>query len=829
MVEGIDLDLASKPDFCDVCVKAKAACKPFPKMSLYEAKAYGEKVVSDIWGPAPVTSLGGKDYSLCFLDLYSHEERIYFLKHKSEAFEIYKVYEAWVRVQRNAVIKILGTDRAGEFTSKAFRDHTDHAGTVRHLTVHDSPQSNGASERSNRTHAECARAMLIASGLPKFLWAEAWLHSVWLRNRAPTRALREKKTPFEMGTGTKPDLSDLREWGCTAWVKRMDANKLEPKAEECHFVGYDAESKAYRVYWPGRRKVSVERDVYFNRDETLSPEIVQIEGEWDAPAASSPASPATTSALNNPDPPAELDEPDSREDLDQPNEPQNQDTHPVDLPPRRRHAIYDDLPEPEPNTGRGFRERKPAGYYHVLSGKKTANVAALMEDMDQEIGLDGIEEDLIDFALLTRAGPGEPETIDEAMRMDDAQKWLDAVETELTQVEGFKTWDIVEAPPDANITKSRYVFRLKRNPEGQVVKHKARLVAKGFTQVYGLDYFDTFAPTVKHSTLRTLLSFAAQRDSAIHQADVKNAYLNADLKEDIYMALPPHYTRFRTLPSTRPSAKLVCKLKKAIYGTKQGANKWYQKVKTTFEELQYTMSMADEAVFYKVEGDGYTIVAAATDDFTIIADSDERANRIKEQLNEYFELVDLGEISWLLGIHLIRDRTARTISLGQQAYIDRILIRMKLEDARSVTTPMEPGIDLSYDSPAVSAEILTDSEKSKYREAIGSLMYAAIGSRPDIAYAVSTLSRFMESPRTTHWKAVQRVFKYLKGTRDLRLFLGGRHSTLKGYSDADWASQMDRHSISGYAFFVGDGCHQQIPVWLIVTYCDLVDLFKLKI
>ena len=165
--------------------------------------------------------------------------------------------------------------------SKEFTEHLENAGTVRHLTVHDSPASNGSTERANRTHVEGARAMMVAVGLPKNLWAEAVRHHVWIHNRVPSRALPEMKTPHEMGTGKKPDLSAVRPWGCKAWVKQLDAGKLKSRAEMGHFVGIDTESKGYRIYWPGKNKVTIERDVYFNEDEALMPEEVLIEGEND--------------------------------------------------------------------------------------------------------------------------------------------------------------------------------------------------------------------------------------------------------------------------------------------------------------------------------------------------------------------------------------------------------------------------------------------------------------------------------------------------------------------------------------------------------------------
>jgi ssDNA-specific exonuclease RecJ len=237
----------------------------------------------------------------------------------------------------------------------------------------------------------------------------------------------------------------------------------------------------------------------------------------------------------------------------------------------------------------------------------------------------------------------------------------------------------VDAPKDANIVQSRYVFCYKHDTAGNIIKYKAQLIAKGYTQVHGIDYYETFALVVKHTSLRTLLSMAAQHNSIVHQADIKNAYLNAELKETIYMELPPQYSHFRTLTETTKTFRCpICKLKKSLYGTKQGAREWYQKVRQMFKKLGYDASTADEAVFYIIKGDEYTIVASATDDFTIITDSLNTVRTIKNQLNDEFELVEFGEISWLLSINIIRDLNARMISLGQQAYTNHIFIRMKL-------------------------------------------------------------------------------------------------------------------------------------------------------
>jgi hypothetical protein len=217
------------------------------------------------------------------------------------------------------------------------------------------------------------------------------------------------------------------------------------------------------------------------------------------------------------------------------------------------------------------------------------------------------------------------------------------------------------------------------------------------------------------------------------------------------------------------------------------------------------VSTADEAVFYKFNPDGsYVILAAATDNFTIIADANATANTFLDGLEEHVKLVRLGQITWLLGMTVTRNLTNYTIALGQEAYIDQICTRFGLQDPRSVSTPLPPGIDLSPGLPHVSPKALTVSEKKTFREIIRSLMSLSVMTCPDITYAVSTLSQHLENPSTTHLEFARRVIRYLKGTKDLRLVLGGITPTLCGYSDTDWASTLDHHSISGFTFFLGN-------------------------
>jgi hypothetical protein len=256
--------------------------------------------------------------------------------------------------------------------------------------------------------------------------------------------------------------------------------------------------------------------------------------------------------------------------------------------------------------------------------------------------------------------------------------------------------------------------------------------------------------------------------------------------------------------ASRNGKRVVLRLKRPLYGTKQGAHHWYEELKKTLLKFDFKVCAADEATFYKVKGENFIVLAAATDDFTIVTNSRSLSAETKANLNGHFVLVDLGDLSWLLGVSVTRDLSNKTISLGQQSYVELMLTRFGLTNARPAPTPMEPGADYHLDSPSISPTSLTPAENTTFREMIGSLMYCATMTRPDIAYAVSMLSQFLESPRTTHLKAAKRVFCYLSGTKHLKLVLGG-NSSIAGFSDSDWASQLHRHSISGFAFFVGLG------------------------
>jgi hypothetical protein len=346
---------------------------------------------------------------------------------------------------------------------------------------------------------------------------------------------------------------------------------------------------------------------------------------------------------------------------------------------------------------------------------------------------------------------------------------------------------------DRKVVGSKWVFKVKTGPDGEIIKHKARVVAQGFTQIEGIDYDETFAPVAKLSSLRTLLAFAAEHNLEVHQMDVKSAYLNAPLKEEIYMEAPPGFD----IPEG-----MVFRLLKAVYGTKQGGRVWYEDIRATLEALGYTRLESDHAVFIRIIDGAISIISLYVDDITMLCKSLKVINQDKEALKRSYQMTDLGEISWILGIQITRDRDKGTIALSQEKFIEEILDRFKKSQVRPISTPALANEHLTkLSTPEIDAK--------SYQSAVGALMYPMLGTRPDLAYAVGALGRHAANPGPEHQRALDRVFRYLRATSKQKLVYqrGSQDgNVVHGFVDADWASDTsDRKSTSGYVFKLAGG------------------------
>ena len=356
-----------------------------------------------------------------------------------------------------------------------------------------------------------------------------------------------------------------------------------------------------------------------------------------------------------------------------------------------------------------------------------------------------------------------------------------------------ETWELVDLPEGREAVDCKWVFKLKHSCDGRVERFKGRLVAKGYSQKHGLDYDETFSPVVRHQSIRALLAYGVQNGMLIHQMDVVTAFLNGELEEDIYMKQPKGYV----VPGKE---HMVCKLKKSIYGLKQASRCWNRAFHNHMEQIGFRSCSADPCVYIRAEN-SVSIVAVYVDDLIILTSTQEEMDSVKADLEEKFRMKDMGLLHYCLGITIVQNGGHKCIWMHQNQYILGMLRRYGMADAKPSPTPADLSVKLvKCDDTSKSIDRVV------YQSMVGSLLYVAMATRPDIAHAVGVVSKFSSNPTQAHLTAVKRIMRYLKGTTDLGLKYTADSGNLIGYSDADWAGCLDdRHSTTGNLFLLSGG------------------------
>ena len=381
----------------------------------------------------------------------------------------------------------------------------------------------------------------------------------------------------------------------------------------------------------------------------------------------------------------------------------------------------------------------------------------------------------------------DPKSTREALSSEEKDKWTVAMEKEFSSLKANDVWDIVDLPKDRKAIGSKWIFKRKRDAEGNVERYKARLVAQGFTQKDGIDYDETFSPVVRFESIRTIIALAARHNLQLHQIDITTAFLNGTLEEVIYMKQPEGF-------EVKGKEHIVCKLKKSIYGLKPSPRCWNQALDEYLKKMGFISSMNDPCIYTLISGGEIFILAVYVDDIIIAGKSTKRIQQIIDEIAHRFDVKDMGELKYFLGVKVVRQENG-SIWIGQPSYTKAVLHKFNMHDSKPVATPVEIGTKLVK---ATDKDKLSDQEI--YQSAVGCLLYLSTKTRPDIAYAVSNVAKFTAKPTAEHWTAVKRIMRYLKGTITCGLLY--KNSTeLVGYSDADWAGDLnDRKSTSGYVF-----------------------------
>ena len=357
------------------------------------------------------------------------------------------------------------------------------------------------------------------------------------------------------------------------------------------------------------------------------------------------------------------------------------------------------------------------------------------------------------------------------------------------------TWELVQLPEGKKALPCKWVYKEKITPSDGRPKYKARLVAKGFKQQQGIDFDEIFSPVVKMTTLRCVLALVAREDMDLVQMDVKTSFLHGDLHEEVYMQQPEGYIE-------KGKENLVCRLKKSLYGLKQAPRQWYHKFHSFMLSQGYRRSDVDHCLYTKRATDGSLLILVLyVDDMLIAGNSSEEISALKSKLHANFDMKDMGEANHILGMQIRRDRCKRLLYLSQAEYIDKVLKRFNMERGKALSTPLPPYVKLSKNDCPMSDDEKAEMAKIPYSSAVGSLMYAMIATRPDIAFAVGVVSRHMSNPSKKHWEEVKGIMRYLNGTRDMCICFGSQEACVIGYTDADYAGDLDnRRSTSGYVF-----------------------------
>ncbi|KAM2718779.1 hypothetical protein EV1_030652 [Malus domestica] len=725
MVRG--LPCISHPDqVCEGCLLGKQFRKSFPKESTTRAQKPLELIHTDVCGPIKPSSLGKNNYFLLFIDDFSRKTWVYFLKQKSEVFGAFKKFKAAIEKESGCKIKAMRSDRGGEFTSKEFQEFCEANGIRRPLTVQRSPQQNGVAERKNRTILDMARSMLKSKRLPKELWAEAVACAVCLSNRSPTRSVWGK-TPQEAWSGRKPGISHLRVFGSIAHVHVPNERraKLDDKSEKFTFIGYDSNSKGYKLYNPNNGKTVISRDVTFNEEE-----------EWDF-------GPHAGDLHFFP----QFEEENEQGTMEQAREVQQESTTPPASPISTNH-------------GNSPASTSSSGSLNEREVPHTRSIRDLYE----------VAERLDNPTLFCLFADCEPVDFQEAVQ---DTKWRKAMDEEIEAIEKNETWELTVLPKGHKAIGVKWVYKTKKNANGEVERYKARLVAKGYSQRARIDYDEVFAPVARLETIRLLISLAAQNKWKIQQMDVKSAFLNGVLEEEVYIQQPLGY-------EIKGHEDKILKLKKALYGLKQAPRAWNSRIDKYFQENNFTKCPHEHALYVKVKDGDILIVCLYVDDLIFTGSNPSMFEEFKKVMTKEFEMTDIGLMAYYLGIEV--KQSEEGIFISQESYTNEILKKFKMHDCKPISTPVECGVKLT---------------KHDEGESVDPTVFKSL---------VGLVNRYMENPTTAHLKTTKRILRYLKGTINFGLFYSSSSNyKLVGYSDSDWVGDSDdRKSTTGFVFFNGD-------------------------
>lgn len=731
------------------------------------------KFCMDIKGPMDHPGRRRQQYVLTITCYRTRYRWSYSIKHKDDTLTSLKHFHKTILMLRQQLSIPLDTpltyrsDNGGEFVNAESNEWLYTNLIQQKLTAPHTPHQNGIAERSNRTLAEASNCIMHATNCPPHLWSEAWDCAVYIENRLTSQALEYRSTPFEELFGTKPDFKHIRTFGSKAYALIPETLRTSnARTKEGIFVGYDTDSPSYLFYNPQTQQITKTAQLIFDEDaryqqltdptvEELQPELVEIVPPPTAetnPTISGTSIPRTIQHMNQ--------------------QPQTTAVTPQNLrtnPPRRAQRNQ---------TRRENRRTRSGRTYHCGTQITTSNVTHALISEQFFMNVPSVNAILQDIDYNT------------ALTSSDGVEWKQTLRDEIEYLHyKLNTWTFLpELPPGTKALGHRW--RLSVKDTGK----KARLTIKGCGQKEGIDFNDTFSPVARLSHARLLIALAAATDAHLFTIDIKAAFPNATLEEDIYMKIPPDVTEVLRLD---PSLKYA-KLNKALYGLKQASREWFKLLSKYLNDLGYKQSPRESCMHFKdnpskqhqpshikftncING---TWILVYVDDMLILTHDLQSITNLKEQLEQKFQL-KMSECKQFLGIDIKRNKSAGTIDLDLSRYIEQTISELEEEMKITMTSQQNPMASDPKQLSTADTTNMTTCNISLYRKLIGILNYITCATRLDIAYAVNQCAKFLTAPFQIHLDAVLHIFGYLKANSKLviRYYRRGKLD-YHGFSDS---------------------------------------------
>ena len=769
-------------------------------------------------------------YVLVFIDDFSRFVTVYFLKAKDEVACKTVAHLRRVERQTGMPVKILRTDNGTEYVNKKLIGFFDETGILHQKSNAYTPQQNGVAERMNRTLVEKAKCLMFDADLPKCYWAEAMKMASLLINVTVTSS--HDDVPCRRYYGVVPDISKLKLFGSSVMVHvpSVKRGKLDRNGKEMIFIGYDEERKGYRVADRKTNQVMTSKDVRFLGSVPRSEMVVDV-GLERVRADGSPVvkprpevSPQATKVKPNPETNSST-EPEVTQEGESSTPKKEPGTGPIPRPapiptprvlpgsvPQANPILKPISSSPFPFDDEVIEIDNPMIKEDAMRESSTSEESveeptevnenpevqppepttrASAKTMMEKLWFGNVavlSEPEFAFRCDEADHSDDPVVYEDVARRADKDLWIEAMNDEMNSLSENDTWELVQRPEGCRPIQSKWIFKTKRDSSGKIVRHKARLVARGFTQRYGIDYEETYSPVVRYTSVRMLAAYAAQHGMRIHQMDVVTAFLQGDVDAELYMEQPKGFD---------DGSGRVCKLKRSIYGLKQAGRQWNLKLDRELKRMGLKQSFVDPCVYFTA--DLSIIIGIYVDDFLIVYRDQGALDRLKEMLMLTFKMKDMGKARGCIGIRI--NQMEGRVELDQTIYVGEVLRRFGMVDCKSVKTPCDSSFKLSKDMPNEDDV----SSPLPFQEAVGCLLFIAQATRPDISFAVGSVSRFNHCYTAAHWGAVKRIMRYLKGTLGYKLVYSSDRrqgtSPCVGFLDADWGSDVDtRRSVTGYVF-----------------------------